>query len=34
MELAIPEMVHIAHMLEQYIRGYLGSTNTNRWKDE
>ena len=32
-ELAIPEMIHIAHMLEQYIHGYLCSTNTNHWKD-
>lgn len=33
MELAIPETIHIAHVLEQYIRGYLCGTNTNRWKD-
>ena len=32
-ELAIPETIHIAHVLEQYIRGYLCGSNTNRWKD-
>lgn len=31
-ELAIPETIHIAHVLEQYIRGYLCGSNTNRWK--
>ena len=32
-ELAIPETIHIAHVLEQYIRGYLCGTNTKRWKN-
>jgi len=32
-ELAIPETIHIAHVLEQYIQGYLCGTNTNRWKN-
>lgn len=32
-ELAIPETIHIAHVLEQYIRGYLCGMNTNRWKN-
>ena len=32
-ELAIPEMIHIAHVLEQYIRGYLCGSNTNRWEN-
>ena len=32
-ELAIPETIHIAHVLEQYIRGYLCGSNTNRWKN-
>lgn len=32
-ELAIPETIHIAHVLEQYIRGYLCGMNTNRWKE-
>ena len=31
-ELAIPETIHIAHVLE-YIRGYLCGSNTNRWKN-
>ena len=31
-ELAIPETIHIAHVLEQYIRGYLCGSNTNCWK--
>ena len=29
-ELAIPETIHIAHVLEQYIRGYLCGSNTKR----
>lgn len=32
-ELAIPETIHIAHVLEQYIRGYLCCSNTNSWKN-
>ena len=32
-ELAIPETIHIAHVLEQYIQGYLCGSNTNRWKN-
>ena len=32
-ELAIPKTIHIAHVLEQYIRGYLCGSNTNRWKN-
>jgi len=32
-ELAIPETIHIAHVLEQFIRGYLCGSNTNRWKN-
>ena len=32
-ELAIPETIHIAHVLEQYIRGSLCGSNTNRWKN-
>lgn len=32
-ELAIPENIHIAHVLEQYIRGYLCGSNTNSWKN-
>ena len=32
-ELAIPKTIHIAHVLEQYIRGYLCGSNTKRWKN-
>lgn len=32
-ELAIPETIHIAHVLEPYIRGYLCCSNTNSWKN-
>ena len=32
-ELAIPETIHIAHVPEQYIQGYLCGSTTNRWKN-
>ena len=32
-ELAIPETIHIAHVLEQYICGYLCGSNKKRWKN-
>ena len=32
-KLAIPENIHIAHVLEQHIRGYLCGSNTNSWKN-
>ena len=32
-ELAIPKTIHIAHVLEQYIRSYLCGSNTKRWKN-
>ena len=32
-ELATPKTIHIAHVLEQYIRGYLCGSNTKRWKN-
>ena len=31
-ELAVPETIHIVHVLEQYIRRYLCGANMNRWK--
>lgn len=31
-ELAIYETLHIAHIIKQYIRGYLCGSNTNKWK--
>ena len=31
-ELATFETLHIAHIIEQYIRGYLCGSNTNKWK--
>ena len=31
-ELPILETIHIAHVLEQVVRGYLCGSNTNRWR--
>lgn len=31
-ELPVQETTHIAHVLEQLIRGYVSGKNTNRWK--
>lgn len=32
-ELACLETLHIVHLLEQTVKGYLCGSNTNRWKD-
>lgn len=32
-ELPIPETLHIVHVLEGYIRGFLCGKNPNRWKN-
>ena len=32
-ELATYETIHIAHVIEQCIRGYLFGSNTNKWKN-